>query len=126
MDIHNTRRTRLKLSNVQRLASPHRPRKLPKTTLATAKHSVLRGCIPRYALALKAASKVSDISLPSATRSRLDRHSHQEDVDFVVSQNLLLQGMGRMPVILGLTNALMLSIRLLAFNNLLLLSLGLN
>ena len=57
VDIHNTRRTRLKLSDDQRLASPHRPRKLPKPTLATAKHSVLRRCIPRYALALESASK---------------------------------------------------------------------
>ena len=49
---------------------------------------------PRYALALKATSKVSDISLPSATRSRLDRHSHKEDVDFVVSQKLITAGNG--------------------------------
>ena len=47
----------------------HRPRKITKNTMATAKHSVLRGCIPRYALALKAASKVSDISQPSNVRS---------------------------------------------------------
>ena len=106
MDINNTRRTRLKLSDAQRLVSPHRPRKLSKPTLATAKHSVLRGCIPRYALALKAASKVSDTSLPSTTRSRLNRHSQQEDVDFIVSQTLLLQGMVRIPFILGLTNEL--------------------
>ena len=94
VDIHNTRHTRLKLSDAQRLASPYRPRKLPKPTLVTAKHSVLHGCIPRYALALKTASKVSDTSLPSVTRSRLDRHSQQEDVDFVVSQNLITAGNG--------------------------------
>jgi len=66
----------------------------PKPTLATSKHSVLRGCIPRYDLALKAASKVSDISLPSATRSRLDRHFQDENVAFVVSQNLTTAGNG--------------------------------
>ena len=75
MDTHRTGRTRLKLTDVQRFASLHRPRLIPKPTLATAKHSVLRGCIPRYALALKVASKVSDTSLPSATRSRLNRRS---------------------------------------------------
>ena len=43
MDIHTDVRTRLKLSDTQRLASPHRPRLFPKSTLETAKHSVLRG-----------------------------------------------------------------------------------
>ena len=82
------------MSDAQRLASPYRSMQFPKPTLATSKHSVLRGCIPRYDLALKAASKVSDISLPSATRSRLDRHFQDENVAFVVSQNLTTAGNG--------------------------------
>ena len=72
----------------------HRPKKIPKNTMATAKHSVLRGCIPRYALALKAASKVSDESRPSNVRSRLNRHSPDDDVKFVVSQHLTTSGNG--------------------------------
>lgn len=85
---HKARRTRLKSSAAQRLASPHRPRPIPKTTMATAKHSVLRGCKPRYTLALKVWSKVSDTSRISVIRSRLNRHLKNKDVAFVVSQNL--------------------------------------
>ena len=66
----------------------HRPRKIPKNAMATAKYSALRVCIPRYALAVKAPSKVSDISQPSNVRSRLNHHSSDDDVAFVVSQHL--------------------------------------
>ena len=52
-------------------------------TLPTAKMAVTRGIFPRYPLALKAASKVSDESKPSGARRRLKRHSPQDDVDFV-------------------------------------------
>lgn len=85
---HKAKRSRLKLTDAQRLASPHRSFLTSKTTLATEKHSVLRGCIPRYALALHATSKVSDTILPSDIRSCLNRHTLEEQVDFVVSQNL--------------------------------------
>ena len=82
------------MTDAQRLASPHRSFLTSNTTLATAKHSVLRSCIPRYALALHAASKVSDTILPSDIRSCLNRHTLEEQVDFVVSQNLTTAGNG--------------------------------
>ena len=63
-------------------------------TLPTAKMAVTRGIFPRYALALKAASKVSDESKPSGARRRLARHSPQDDVDFVCSEHLTTKGNG--------------------------------
>ena len=56
--------------------------------------AVTRGIFPRYALALKAASKVSDDSLPSSVRRRLARHPPHEDVDFVCSEHLTTSGNG--------------------------------
>lgn len=94
MDPHNTRRSRLKLTDSQRLASPRRSLPTPKTALTTTKHSVLRGCIPRYTLALQAAIKFSDNSLFSDIRSRQNRHPPKEEVDFVVSQKLTISENG--------------------------------
>ena len=49
---------------------------------------------PRYELALKAASKLSDKLFPSVVHQRLVRHYPNEEVDFVCSEHLTTPGNG--------------------------------
>ena len=80
------------MTDAQRLSSLHRSIPTPNRTLATAKHSILRGRMPRYALVLQSTSKVSDKFPHSDILSRLDRHTEGEDVSCIVSQDLTTTG----------------------------------
>ena len=94
LDSSPPKRSKLKLTTSQNKSFTDSIAPPRKETFDTAKHSVLRGCIPRYHLACKKASKISDISRPSHIRQRLNRHKESENVDFVVSDNLTTAGNG--------------------------------
>ena len=49
---------------------------------------VTHGMFPLYALTLKVASNLSDKSLPSNVRRRLEHHSLHENFTFVYSEHL--------------------------------------
>ena len=66
------------------------------TIKSTAKHSIIRGCLSRYELALKAASKITSLDKHTFFNDNSDKDDGSDDsrYDFIISAHLTIPDNG--------------------------------